>query len=302
MKGLFNYDYYVSSANLFNKEYNEYRYDEASKTYQTFVRQSPSTIRRESYFRTATLAQVSVNYNGTFDKHTVSGILLGERQRRNSDNFFAQRNLLLPLPYIFAGVADQQQAVMNSAADGLYDYATNGLVGRFNYAYSGKYLAEFLFRYDGSSRFPDGNNWGFFPAGSVGWRISDEPFFKNSHLSFINNLKIRSSYGLTGDDAASNYQFVSGYNYPTSTSSRNFTGGYIFDGSFVGSADSKPIPNGNISWYTAKSFDAGIDIEAWNGLLGFTGDIFSRKREGLLVNRTIPTVVGNIPSQENVKQ
>jgi TonB-linked SusC/RagA family outer membrane protein len=302
-KALFNYDYYVSSTNLFNKEYNEYRYDEASQTYQKFTRQSPSTIRRESYFRTQTLAQVSLNYNGTFDKHTVSGLLLGERQRRNSDNFFAQRNLVLPLPYIFAGIADQQQATMNDALDGLYDNAANGLVGRFNYAFSGKYLAEFLFRYDGSSRFPDGSNYGFFPAGSVGWRISDESFFKNSSaLSFINNLKIRSSYGKTGDDAGAAYQFISGYRYPSATSARNFTGGYVYDGSFVASADNRGIPNPNVTWYTSRTFDVGIDIEAWNGLLGFTGDIFNRRREGLLVGRTggVPTVVGAITPQENL--
>ncbi len=303
IKGLFNYDYYISSANLFQKEYNQYRYDEASKTYTKFTRQSPNIIRRESYFKTSTLAQLSVNYNRTFDKHSVSGLLLGEAQRRNGDNFFAQRNLVLPLPYIFAGVADQQQATMNAAADGLYENSNDGLVGKFNYAYSGKYLAEFLFRYDGSSKFAATSQWGFFPAASVGWRISEEPFFKNSKaLSFVSSLKVRSSYGKTGDDNSSTYQFISGYNYPTSTSSRNFTGGYVFDGSFVASADNKGIVNPIITWFTAKSFDAGIDLELWNGLIGFTGDIFSRRREGLLTMRNggIPTVVGAGLPQENL--
>ncbi|MEO5995505.1 MAG: SusC/RagA family TonB-linked outer membrane protein, partial [Chitinophagaceae bacterium] len=303
IKGLFNYDYYVSSANLFQKEYNQYRYDEASKTYTKFTRQSPSSIRRESYFRTSTLAQLSVNYTRTFDKHAASGLILGEAQKRNSDNFFAQRNLVLPLPYIFAGVADQQQATMNAGADGLYENANDALVGKFNYAFSGKYLAEFLFRYDGSSKFAEGSQWGFFPAASVGWRISEEPFFKNSTaLSFVSSLKVRSSYGKTGDDGASSYQFISGYNYPTPTSSRNFTGGYVFDGSFVASADNKGIPNPNITWYTAKSFDVGVDLELWHGLLGFTGDIFSRRREGLLATRNggIPTVVGAGLPQENL--
>ncbi len=303
LKGLFNYDYYVSSANLFQKEYNEYRYDEASKTYTKYTRQSPSSIRRESYFRTSTLAQASLNYNNTFGNHSVSGLLLGEAQRRTSDNFFAQRNLVLPLPYIFAGVADQQQATMNAGADGLYENANDALVGKFNYAFNSKYLAEFIFRYDGSSKFAEGSQWGFFPAASVGWRISEEPFFRNSSpLSFITNLKVRSSYGKTGDDGASSYQFISGYNYPTPTSSRNFTGGYVFDGSFTASADNKGIPNPNITWYTAKSFDIGVDLEAWNGLLGFTGDIFSRHREGLLATRVggIPTVVGAGLPQENL--
>lgn len=303
VKGLFNYDYYVSSANLFQKEYNEYRYDETSKIYTKYTRQSPNSIRREAYFRTSTLAQASLNYDRTFGNHSVSGLILGEAQRRTSDNFFAQRNLVLPLPYIFAGVADQQQATMNAGADGLYENANDALVGKFNYAFNSKYLAEFIFRYDGSSKFAKGSQWGFFPAASVGWRISEEPFFRNiSALSFINSLKVRSSYGKTGDDGASSYQFISGYNYPTGTSTRNFTGGYVFDGSFTASADNKGIPNPNITWYTAKSFDIGVDLEVWNGLLGFTGDIFSRRREGLLATRVggIPTVVGAGLPQENL--
>ena len=303
VKGLFNYDYYVSSADIFQKEYNEYRYDEASKTYSKYTRQSPNSIRRESYFRTQVLAQASVNYDRAFGKHAVNGLLLAESQKRTSDNFFAQRNLVLPLPYIFAGVADQQLATMNAGADGLYENANQALVGKFNYAFNSKYLAEFLFRYDGSSKFAKGSQWGFFPAASVGWRISEEPFFRDiSALSFISNLKVRSSYGKTGDDGASSYQFISGYNYPTATDSRNFTGGYVYDGSFTASADNKGIPNPNITWYTAKAFDAGVDLDLWKGLLSFTGDIFSRRRDGLLATRVggIPTVVGASLPQENL--
>ncbi len=303
MKGLFSYDYFVSSANLFQKEYIQYRYDESSQTYSKFSRQSPNRIRREAYFKTQTLAQASLNYDGSFRKHTVSALLLWEAQERKSDNFFAQRDMVLPLPYIFAGIAEGQQATMNARGDALYENTNMALVGKANYSFSGKYLAEFLFRYDGSSMFAKGSQWGFFPAASVGWRVSEEGFFRNiDALSFITNLKFRSSYGLTGDDSSSSYQFVSGYNYPTATSSRNFTGGYVFDGSFNASADNKGIPNPNITWYTAKTFDVGVDFELWNGIIGFSGDYFSRHREGLLATRSggIPTVVGAGLPQENL--
>ena len=104
------------------------------------------------------------------------------------------------------------------------------------------------------------------------------------------------------DDNASSYQFVSGYNYPSSTDNRNFTGGYVFDGSFNASADNKGIPNPNITWYTAKTFDVGADFEGWNGLFGATLDYFSRNRQGLLATRNggIPTVVGAGLPQENL--
>jgi len=115
-------------------------------------------------------------------------------------------------------------------------------------------------------------------------------------------LKLRGSYGKTGDDGASSYQFISGYNYPTKTDRRNFTGGYVFDGSFNASADNKGIPNPFITWYTAKTFDLGIDVEAWDGLLGLTADYFSRHRDGLLATRSggIPTVVGAGLPEENL--
>ena len=303
MKGLFSYDYYVSNTNLYQKEYLQFRYDEASQTYSRFARQSPNRIRRESYFRTQSLAQASLNYDGRVNKHTVGGLLLWEAQKRKSDNFFAQRDLVLPLPFLFAGVAEGQQATMNAGPNELYEFTNLAMVGRVNYNYDSRYLAEVLFRYDGSSKFGEGSQWGLFPAASVGWRVSEEGFFRDmSALSFVSNLKVRASYGVTGDDNASSYQFISGYNYPTPTSTRNFTGGYVFDGSFNASADNKGIPNPNITWFTARAFDVGVDFVGWNGLFGLTVDYFSRNRQGLLATRAggIPTVVGAPLPQENL--
>ena len=98
---------------------------------------------------------------------------------------------------------------MNSGADGLYENSNMALAGRFNYAFADRYLAEILFRYDGSSKFAPGSQWGFFPAASLGWRVSEEGFFKSASVfSFISQLKLRGSYGKTGDDGASSYQFV----------------------------------------------------------------------------------------------
>ena len=303
LKGMVSYDYNVADNNIFQKEYNQYRYDASTSTYTKYTRQSPNRISREAYFKTQTLAQASLNYDGTFGKHKVGGILLWEAQNRNSDNFMAQRDLGLQLPYLFAGKAVGQLGTMNSNADALYENSNMALAGRFNYGFDNRYLAEILFREDGSSKFAQGHQWGFFPAASLGWRISEEKFLKNTAaLSFVNQLKLRASYGITGDDNASSYQFISGYNYPTNTDSRNFTGGYVFDGSFNASADNKGIPNPNITWYTAKTFDVGIDFSGWNGLFGVNADYFSRNREGLLATRTggIPTVVGASLPQENI--
>lgn len=304
LEGLFSYDYNAENNNIFQREYKQYRYDEASDAYTTFIRQSPNRIRREAYFRHQTLARASINYGADFNRHQVNAILLGEAQKRQSDNFSAQRDLLLQLPYLFAGVPEGQLASMNSDPnDGLYENSNLAVAGRANYSYDSRYLAEVLFRYDGSSKFGEGSRWGFFPAASVGWRISEEAFVRNAAgLSFVEQLKLRASYGVTGDDGASSYQFISGYNYPTVSDRRNFTGGYVFDGSFNASADNKGIPNPNITWYTSKTLDIGFDFVGWNGLFGITADYFSRNREGLLATRSggIPTVVGAGLPQENL--
>jgi TonB-linked SusC/RagA family outer membrane protein len=303
VKGLLSHDQNMDDNNIFQKEYEQFRYDESSDSYTTYTRQSPNRIRRESYQRSQTLAQASLNYDGNYGDHDVGGLLVWEAQERKSDNFYAQRDLILQLPYLFAGIAEGQLASMNSGSNDLYEHSNLGMAGRANYAYRDKYLTEFLFRYDGSSKFGEGYQWGFFPAASLGWRISEENFFSNAPaLAFIDHLKFRTSYGITGDDNASSYQFISGYNYPTSSSRRNFTGGYVFDGSFNASADNKGIPNKYITWYTSKTFDVGFDFEAWNGLLGITADYFSRNREGLLATRSggIPTVVGASLPQENL--
>src|SRR5690348_1447344 len=174
LKGLFSYNYNISGSNLFQKEYNQYTYDEASDSYTKYTRQSPNRIRRENYSKTQTLSQLSLNYSGTFNKHHVNGILLGEAQKRTGDNFFARRDLVLQLPYLFAGTASGQLASMNANADALYENSNLALLGRANYDFNNKYLAEFLFRYDGSSKFAKSAQWGFFPAASVGWRVSKE--------------------------------------------------------------------------------------------------------------------------------
>lgn len=309
-KGMFSYDYQIADNKLYKKAYNLYEYDDATEKYAAKEINSPSTFRREHYTKQAWLYQVSLNYNRMFaEKHNVSGLLLLEGSRRDGDNFFAQRELALGLDQLFAGNTENQEGNMstnydreNPAARDLYKEANLGLVGKFGYDYMSKYLAEFSFRYDGSSKFGTGAQWGFFPAGSVGWRISEESFWKDSKLSFISNAKIRASYGKMGDDNASNYQFVTGYTFPAGGDNNRLPGGYVFDGKFVSSAANKGIANQYITWYIAKTLDLGIDLNAWNGLLGISADYFNRERTGLLAKRnlSLPAIVGAELPEENL--
>jgi TonB-linked SusC/RagA family outer membrane protein len=251
---------------------------------------APSTIRRTSYPDYKTLTQLSLNYNRQFfGAHNISALVLFEEEYSNWDSFFAERELMLASQYLFAGEDKNQQAGMH----GIGERLSQGLVGKLNYDYKGKYLGEFSFRYDGSSRFPSNSRWGFFPAGSLGWRFSEESFIKDN-FDFVENLKIRGSYGKLGDDrSAGDYPpTVVGYNLDANDR------GWLFNSNLMGGVNPTAIPNPNLTWYTSKTIDVGIDWDLWNGLLGGSFDYFKRDREGLLANRgsQIPGTVGaNLP-------
>jgi len=293
-KGMYSYDYNTSANKSYMKEYSLYSYNALDSVYTPNNAQSPSTIKRDFHEKTSTLLQFSLNYKRIFqEKHNVAGLLLYEEGTTDADNFLAMRELSLPIDQLFAGNQVNQIGSMDS--NGLYKFANKALVGKFNYDYASRYIAEFSFRYDGSSKFKSDAQWGFFPAGSVGWRMSEEPFMKNSSkLSFVDNLKLRASYGMMGDDGAAAYQFLTGYDYPSS--------GYIFDDNFINGIGFRGMPNYNLTWYTAKTLNIGLDAMMWKGLLGFQLDVFQRDRSGLLGDRlmTLPGTVGSNMPQENL--
>ncbi|MCH5598946.1 SusC/RagA family TonB-linked outer membrane protein [Niabella ginsengisoli] len=302
LKGLYSYDFNDNNNKVYMKSYNLYNYDASTDTYNPVPQQTPSTIRRDYAEFPATLLQASLNYNRSFaNKHNLTALLLYERGVRSGDNFFAQRELALPVDQLLAGISTNQQGGTN--AGNLYKTINASWVGRLAYDFKGKYLAEFSFREDGSSKFAPEQQWGFFPAGFLAWRISEESFFKNSNaLSFINSLKFRGSYGEMGDENASNYQFVSGYTYPVSGNATSLPGGSVFDGVFVNGAQGKGLANPLLSWYKSKMFNVGMDLQAWRGLLGLTVEYFDRERTGLLATRalTLPEEVGVGLPQENL--
>jgi len=174
-----------------------------------------------------------------------------------------------------------------------------GYVGRINYDYKGKYLVEVMARYDGTYLYAPGHRWGLFPSYSLGWRISEEPFFK-AIFPKINNLKLRWSDGLTGQSQGSAYAYLSGF-----TSSGN----YIYDdgGQIPGFVNHSPAQT-IISWMKVRMMDIGVDMEAWHGLFGATVDWFWRRRSGIAAasTNTAPDFLGislpqmNLNADENV--
>lgn len=307
-KAMFSYDYHLNNNTIYRKQYYQYAYDPATQTYKQklYASSAPSNLRREHYDTQQFLSQYTLSYNRDFGPHSIAAVVGMETQRRTGDNFYAMRNLAFSSPYLFNGVEEGQ--VANSATGGIYSANYNAFIGRLNYSFAQRYLIEGQFRYDGSSKFAKGHRWGFFPSVSLGWVVSEEPWFKNiDFLKGVDQLKLRASYGEMGDDSGANYDWVAGYTYPSTSGNsekgyyNQYAPGFIFGSQFVYAATPMAIPNELISWYKAKTFNVGVDFDTNNKLFGFSLDYFSRKMTGLYEYRTsvFPTVIGAKPPREN---
>lgn len=299
-KFLYAYDANHYNTKGFNRQYNLYDYMATTTSYNASGNNTPSKLDVAFEENEKSTMQVYLNYDKIFgENHHVKGLFLYENINVANDNLNGSRKFAVDaIEELYAGNSTQ---FISSDANRIFETNNQGIVGRLNYDYHSKYLVEASFRYDGSSMFPKGKRWGFFPSASVGWRISDESFIKDN-IAIIDNLKIRASYGKLGDDAAARYQFVSGYVYPTSV---NFNGrplGGVFGGNFVAGLSPVGMVNPNITWFTATTANVGFDGSLWQNKLTFSADIFQRNRDGLLATRllSLPQSVGASLPQENL--
>ena len=216
--------------------------------------------------------QASLNYVKSFGNSNISALALVEAKDNAIGSLAAsRRNYNLSIDEINMGSssnADMTTGGTSSTAKQV------GLVYRVTYAYANKYLFEASGRYDGSYYFAPDARFGFFPAFSVGWRLSEENFMKN--ISWINSLKIRGSYGEVGALAGAPFQYLSTFNA--------FGPAYVIGGQAVQGASERNENNPNITWERAKKSDLGFEATLWNGLLNVEADYFYEKRSNMLVN------------------
>jgi TonB-linked SusC/RagA family outer membrane protein len=158
-----------------------------------------------------------------------------------------------------------------------------GIFSRFNYAWANKYLLEANVRRDGSSRFGPNRKYGVFPSVSAAWRVSDESFFKD-HVGFINDLKLRGSWGKLGNDRIDDYLFQQTININS--------GNYNFGNTLSPGATPGRIANPDIGWETTAQANGGLDVEMLQGKLSFTGDIYKKNTTGILLQVPISSLVG----------
>lgn len=301
--------YNLNNEWLDNHEYTYklYDYDELTDTYPVnFSMDNPWRERRISMTEEfMTLLQLT--FDKTIGLHALNAVAAAESYKLDAPNFWVHAR---PATNEF-GLLDTQ------TVDEFNDYGRNtqarlGYIGRINYNYAQKYLIEVSARYDGSWKFPPEHRWGFFPSSSVGWRISEEDFWKNSSINHvINNLKIRASYGLLGDDDLGNknympFDYMGGYDYGTYRNSNGDevnTQSAAIDGKWVIGAKPRGLPVTSISWLKSRMFNAGVDFSFFKGKLTGTLDYFRRMRTGLPASRydvLIPKETGFDLPKENL--
>ena len=237
--------------------------------------------------------QGQLNYNNTFGKHTIGATFVAERQESFlTSNWIHAVPKTNALPLIYFATAD----TYNDAAS---QEARIGYIGRVNYNYENKYYVEMSARRDASWKFAPDKRVGYFPSASAGWRITQEPFMKSllENGKVINDLKIRASYGILGDDdiGIGDYDYLAGYNYNQGLAILNGV-------PVIGSSD-KGQPITNISWFKSKILDIGVDASLFGSKLTATVDYFNRLRTGLRGRKYdifIPSELGYSLPDENV--
>lgn len=285
VEGSFNYDFNNQFEKLWELPYYYYDYNTSTQEYERKQGTGmASAVLTDTYSRwTTMLYNYRISYDNQFGKHHVAA-MLGQEQQINTYSYaMAYRKNFL------SSAIDQINVGSSSAEDknnggSETRTARNNFFGRFNYDYAGKYLVELLFRYDGSQNFPVGKRYGFFPAGSVGWRMSEESFIKDN-VDFIDQLKLRLSVGQIGNDKVDAYQYLQSY---------SFGGNYVFGTTDAAGIYANIMPNPNITWEKSTKFDVGFDATLWNGLLGAEFTYFRERRTDLLTprNLSVPNTLG----------
>lgn len=233
--------------------------------------------------------QGMINYDRVFnEKHHFTAAGIYECIDYQSENVSAGRRRFLSteIDYLFGG---STTGMYNDG--GASEMGRMSFVGRFNYAYDRKYLIETIIRADASAKFSKEHRWGYFPSVSLGWVLSEEKFMKK--LKNVDNLKLRLSYGRSGNDAVGSFQYLTGY---------NFSQLYMYGNSIVQGLASTGLANPFLSWETMDIYNVGTDFSLFNHALYGVAEVFYRNRKGIPITRqsSIPSSFGSTLPQENL--
>jgi len=235
-----------------------------------------------------------LSYDKTIAQHTF-GILLGYTSQKqsgetssiNASNFPTDNNInYLEASQVSAAVTDRS------------NWSLAALFGRVNYDYEGKYLVEANFRREGSSRFGANNKYGTFPAASLGWRVSEENFYPKDF--FINELKIRSSYGITGNSAIGDFDQYGQILSIPNLNNLNNNYNYVLNNAIVTGKALTSLGSENLKWETARQFDIGMTLGILDDRFGFKIDYYEKITVDMLFNVSVPRASGFSSNRINI--
>ncbi|MDR1720031.1 MAG: TonB-dependent receptor [Dysgonamonadaceae bacterium] len=296
LEGTAAYDYANVRTKQFSNSFDFYQYDNSTGEY-TNLNVNP-TMSRSLYDYYYNSYRYTLNgklgYEQKFGDHNINAFVAYEQYSIDTEWISASRSTFLSdqIPYLFAGDANTQK---NDGSGS--EYAYRNMFGRFAYTYMDKYMLDFTLRRDESLKFPENKRVGWFPGLSAGWRLSEEQFMKEQY-DFVDNLKLRASWGQMGSDNVGDFQYLA-----TATLNSTFDS-YVLGNpaSVVSTLSFSGTPNTNISWEVANTYNAALEGSLWNGLLGFELEYFFSKRSNILATRnaSVPVYTGMTLPAENI--
>lgn len=289
--------YYYAYNELDNQEYTFKLYGYNEKTgeyYETAAMDNPYRERNREKVEDQ-FANFQLNFDRRFGNHSINAVASFEATQRKRPKSWVHS-----VPVANGMDLIRFKEIVEYNDTGNNTEARMGWLGRINYSFADRYLIELIGRWDGSWKFKPENRWGFFPSASLGWRISEENFWKESKIANVfSNLKIRGSYGVVGDDNVSDYtafDYLPGYKYNN--------GGAVLDGDWVVGTETRGLPNKTLSWMESKILDIGVDMGFFNNRLNAQVDFFQRIRDGIPESRydvLIPNEAGFSLPKENLR-
>ena len=281
--------------------YNEYNF---SKKTSAESEGEKNELEREMTTVTDLLSESILSYDKSFGDHNLNFIAgFTAQQTQENENSILGRNF-----------PDEERMSFNMATDidkngtSSYYYKSSLLsyLGRVTYDYKGKYLASVALRADGSSRFAPGNQWGTFPSASVGWRVSEEPFLKGSNT--LSNLKIRASYGLTGNNEIPRYAYMDilstrlpdSPTYPDRLreKAKDYSlGGDLFPGM---SATEDALGNPELTWEKLEEINLGIDLGFIQNRYNISVEYYDANSIDLLLTEPAMYITGHQSAWDNI--
>lgn len=287
-RALYSYDNSDSKRRTFFTPYTSYQRNEADGTYiplQSDNIRSLDEDRRNNVQRTI---QLSMRYNKKWGDHTFGALTLFEQIAEDFSRLSAFRDGFLSdrIQQFFAGnvVNDENFGTANQTA-------RRGYVGRIDYGYKNRYLLQFNVRADQSYIFAEDRRTGYFPAFSLGWRISEEPWMQS--VDWLSSLKVRGSYGVTGNDRVGSFRYLAGF---------RFSGGYVENNTFQQGIRPTGLANPNITWERATTTDVGVEASLLDGRFTFELDYYEKRTEDILAtrNESVPLTFGAQLPLENL--